>query len=82
LKIGYARVSTTDQNLDMQLDCLRQEGCEMIFQEKVSGTKKERPELQEMLKHLRQGDEVLVYKLDRLGRSLKHLIEIVNTLIN
>lgn len=78
MKIGYARVSTIDQNLDMQLNALQSAGCGLIFQEKVSGAGKERPELQKMLEQIRPGDEVVVWKLDRLGRSLPHLIELVN----
>jgi DNA invertase Pin-like site-specific DNA recombinase len=74
--LGYARVSTQDQNLDMQLDALKQYGCERIFQEKMTGTKKERPQLEEMLKQLRTGDKVVIYKLDRISRSTKHLIEL------
>lgn len=74
--IGYARVSTVDQNLSMQIDALEKKGCWKIFEEKVSGTKKERPQLQEMLSMLRPGDTVVVYKLDRISRSLKHLLEL------
>lgn len=81
MKIGYARVSTIDQNLDMQLDALNKEGCEKVFSEHVSGVK-ERPELQKALSHLRSGDTLIVYKLDRIGRSLKDLIEIINNLTN
>lgn len=77
LKIGYARVSTQDQNLEMQLDALRKAGCQQIFQEKVSGIKSDRPELAAMQRILREDDVVYIYKLDRLGRSLKHLLEIV-----
>jgi DNA invertase Pin-like site-specific DNA recombinase len=73
---GYARVSTQDQNLDMQLDALKQFGCEKVFQEKVTTRKKERPQLEELLKQLRTGDKVIVYKLDRISRSTKHLIEL------
>ncbi len=77
MKIGYARVSTKDQVLDLQLDALNKDGCEMIFKETASGVKTDRPELQKLLNHLRKGDIVVVYKLDRLGRSLKHLLEVV-----
>lgn len=76
MKIGYARVSTQDQNLEMQLDALRKAGCQQIFQEKVSGIKSDRPELAAMQQMLREDDVVYIYKLDRLGRSLKHLLEI------
>ena len=78
MKIGYARVSTQDQNLDLQLNALRSVGCEQIFQEKITGGTTDRPELQKMLAQLRTGDEVVVWKLDRLGRNLTHLIELVN----
>ena len=78
MKIGYARVSTQDQNLEMQLDALTKVGCERIFQEKASGVKSERPELLAMQQILRQGDVIYIYKLDRLGRSLKHLLEMTS----
>lgn len=74
--IGYARVSTQEQNLQMQLDALTEQGCIEIFEEKITGTKKDRPELNLMLKILREGDRVIVYKLDRISRSTKHLIEL------
>lgn len=77
MHIGYARVSTKDQNLESQLDHLTRAGCELIFQEKVSGARKERPELERMLSQLRKGDVVYIYKLDRLGRSMKHLLDLV-----
>lgn len=67
---GYARVSTEDQNLDMQVDALNKYGVERIFQEKMTGTKKDRPQLDELLKLLRKGDKVVVYKLDRISRKL------------
>lgn len=75
MKIGYARVSTVDQSLDLQLDCLEKAGCEKIYQEKISGMKDDRPQLKELLQFARQGDVLVVYKLDRLGRSTKKLIE-------
>ena len=73
---GYARVSTEDQNLDMQLDMLNKFGVEKIYQEKVSGNRNDRAELNELLKVLRSGDKVIIYKLDRISRSTKHLIEL------
>ncbi|MET3129145.1 DNA invertase Pin-like site-specific DNA recombinase [Arcicella rosea] len=77
MKIGYARVSTKDQNLEMQTDALTKAGCEIIFTETASGAKTDRIELTKMLGQIRKGDIVVVYKLDRLGRSLKHLLEVV-----
>ena len=78
MKIGYARVSTQDQKLELQLDALAHYGCEQIFKEKKSGKSKDRPELERMISQLRSGDTVVVWKLDRLGRSLKDLIELVS----
>ena len=78
--IGYARVSTQDQNLELQLDALIAAGCEQTFQEKITGKKKERPELNICLKTLRAGDVLVVWKLDRLARSLKDLVEIISEL--
>ncbi len=78
--IGYARVSTDDQNLDLQKDALNQAGCERIFTDKLGGAKSERPGLQEALKISRSGDTLVVWRLDRLSRSLKTLIEMVNHL--
>ncbi len=80
MRIGYARVSTQDQNPDLQLDALTEAGCEKVFHEKRSGASKERPELDKLLEHVRKGDVVVVWKLDRLGRSLKHLVELVGHL--
>lgn len=77
MNIGYARVSTQDQNLDLQTDALTKAGCELIFKEKVSGKSKERPELLRLFEKLRKGDTVVVWKLDRLGRSLRDLIDLV-----
>lgn len=77
MTIGYARVSPRDQHLEPQLDALNKAGCETIFQEKASGAKKARPEPDRMLAGLRPGDTVYIYKLDRLGRSLKHLLGMV-----
>lgn len=78
MKIGYARISTKDQNLDLQIDALEKDGCGRIYTEIMSGTKSERPKLQELVNNLRPGDVIVVWKLDRLGRSLKHLVELVN----
>ncbi|MEP5610889.1 MAG: recombinase family protein [Cyclobacteriaceae bacterium] len=76
MKVGYARVSTQDQKLELQINELEKHGCEKIFREKRSAIK-ERPELDKLLGHLRSGDVVVVWKLDRLGRSLRHLIDLV-----
>ncbi len=78
MRIGYARVSTRDQNLNLQFDALNQAGCEKIYKETASGAMRERPELAKMMATLRKGDTVVVYKLDRLGRSLQHLLELVS----
>lgn len=78
--IGYARVSTHDQNLELQLDALEKAGCEQTFQEKITGKNKDRPELNICLKTLRARDVLVVWKLDRLARSLKDLVEIVSEL--
>ena len=75
--VGYARVSTIDQNLDMQIDELKKAGCEKIFSDVASGAKVERIELQKAFEQIRKDDILVVWKLDRLGRSLKHLIQIV-----
>ena len=80
MKFGYARVSTADQNLSLQIEALQRAGCERIFQEHISGIQTTRPELTKLLEVLREGDELIVWKLDRLGRSLQHLIELVNQL--
>lgn len=80
MKIGYARVSTFDQNLDLQRDALLKAGCEKIFTETASGAKDDRVGLQAAMEFARAGDSIVVWKLDRLGRSLKHLIETVNQL--
>lgn len=80
MRIGYARVSTQDQKPELQIDALAAGGCEQIFQEKVSGRIRERPELESCLRTLRQGDTLVVWRLDRLGRSLKDLVEIIHGL--
>jgi DNA invertase Pin-like site-specific DNA recombinase len=78
--IGYARVSTADQSLDLQTDALKQAGCGKLYEDTESGAKAERAGLSSALDMLREGDTLVVWKLDRLGRSLKHLIETVKTL--
>ena len=78
MRIGYARVSTQDQNLDRQCDQLRQDGCERVYEEKVSGAKSDRPELGRMLDALREGDVVVVAELSRLSRSVRDLFDIVD----
>lgn len=80
MKIGYARVSTEDQRLDLQLASLQQTGCDTIFEEKLTGASNTRPVLSRALASLHEGDVLVVWKLDRLGRSLQHLIEIVELL--
>jgi DNA invertase Pin-like site-specific DNA recombinase len=77
-RIGYARVSTDDQTLDLQLDALK--ACDVVYQEKASGKSKDRPELEHCLKALRAGDVLVVWRLDRLGRSLSDLVQIVTSL--
>jgi DNA invertase Pin-like site-specific DNA recombinase len=78
--IGYARVSTDDQNLELQLDALQHAGCEHIFEDRQSGAKAARPGLGKALEFVRSGDTVVVWRLDRLSRSLKDLIEMVSSL--
>lgn len=78
--IGYARVSTQDQTLDLQTDALKAAGCEKIFTDTTSGAKSERPGLQDAMNHLRAGDTLVVWRLDRLGRTLKHLIATITDL--
>ena len=81
MKIGYARVSTNDQNLDLQTDALKEAGCEKIFSDRgVSGAKTERPGLDKALDQIRKGDILVIWKLDRLGRSLSHLLSIIEDL--
>ena len=78
--IGYARVSTHDQTLDLQTDALTRAGCEKIFTDTMSGTASERPGLQDAMTHLRAGDTLVVWRLDRLGRTLKQLIATITDL--
>src|SRR5438874_2763041 len=80
--IGYARVSTQDQTLNLQKDALEKLGCNKIFTDTASGAKAERKGLDEALEYVREGDTLVVWKLDRLGRSLKHLIETITELNN
>jgi DNA invertase Pin-like site-specific DNA recombinase len=80
LRIGYARVSTEDQSLDLQIHALRQAGCERVFTDKTSAVKPQRPGLSEARSHLREGDVLVVWKLDRLGRSVKGLVDLVSEL--
>lgn len=78
--IGYARISTSDQDVSLQEDALNEAGCKRIFQDVASGAKTDRPGLAEAMAYLRDGDVLVVWRLDRLGRSLKHLIEAVGEL--
>lgn len=80
MKIGYARVSTKFQNLELQLDALEKAGCQQIYQEQASGARQDRPELERMLSQLRSGDTIVVWKIDRIGRSLKHLVNLIGDL--
>lgn len=80
MRIGYARVSTHEQNLNLQTDALKEAGCKKIFIDKVSGVAAARPGIDETMSYLRKGDTLVVWRLDRLGRSLKHLIELVSKL--
>ncbi|QJR82599.1 recombinase family protein [Alteromonas pelagimontana] len=75
--VGYARVSTDDQNLNLQRDALDQAGCEQVFEDQLSGARAERPGLHQALQYARAGDTLVVWRLDRLSRSLKDLIEMV-----
>lgn len=78
--IGYARVSTQDQNLELQCEALIQAGCQRVFEDKVSGTRANSPDLVKALEMLREGDTLVVWKLDRLGHSVKQLVDLVNEL--
>ncbi len=78
--IGYARVSTQDQNIDLQLEALTKAGCERIFDDKLSGSRAERPGLAKALDMLREGDTLVLWKLDRLGRSVKNLVNLTTDL--
>ena len=80
LRIGYARVSNNDQNLEMQLEALKKTGCKRIFTDKLSGAQVDRPGLKEALSQLRAADTLVVWKLDRIGRIVKGLVDLVNEL--
>jgi len=80
MNLGYARVSTHEQTLDLQLDALKGAGCDQVSTDTISGMKDARPGLDKVLAYARAGDTIVVWKLDRLGRSLKHLIEVVEDL--
>ncbi|MFM2692803.1 recombinase family protein, partial [Lactococcus lactis] len=80
MNIGYARVSTGLQNLDLQKDSLKKYNCEKIFTDHMSGSKKERPGLKSAIEFSRSGDTIVVWRLDRLGRNMEDLISIVNSL--
>lgn len=77
MQIGYARVSTPEQSMDLQRDALKGAGCREIFEDVGSGARTERPGLENLLKYARPGDTVVVWRLDRLGRSLRHLVELI-----
>lgn len=79
--IGYARVSTLDQNLNLQLDALNSAGCEQIYSDSLGGTVKARPGLEETFRYLRAGDTLVVWKLDRLGRTVKGLVDLVEEML-
>lgn len=81
MKIGYARVSTKDQFLSMQIDALKKAGCDQIHEEIASGVKTARPVLDEIMRNIREDDTLVIWKLDRLGRNLAHLIQIATTLM-
>jgi DNA invertase Pin-like site-specific DNA recombinase len=80
MKIGYARVSTQDQNLDLQRDALKAAGCSRIVEDTASGGKRDRSGLERVREQLRQGDVLVVWRMDRLARSLKHLIDLMSEL--
>ncbi|MDO1451099.1 recombinase family protein [Rhodocytophaga aerolata] len=80
MKVGYARVSTQEQILDLQLDALEKHGCSKIYTDKVSGMKAHKPEFEKLMSYVREGDTIVIWKLDRLGRSTKGLLELVEML--
>lgn len=81
MKYGYARVSTKDQSLDLQMDALKKAGCQKIFYEVAKGAKADRPEWLKLLNEISKGDTLVIWKFDRMGRSLHHLIQVVNELL-
>ncbi len=81
MRVGYARVSTKEQNVEMQVDALKKAQCEQVFTEVASGANTTRPVLDDLLSRLRSGDVLVIWKLDRLGRSLKHLVTLTNELL-
>ncbi len=81
MKIGYARISTNNQSFDSQVEALKKAGCKKIYRDVASGARSERPALNDMIENLRAGDVLVIWKLDRLGRSLNHLIAVVNELM-
>lgn len=80
MKLGYARVSTPQQVLSLQIDALTRAGCDRIFQDTASGSRADRPGYEALLSHVRRGDTIVVWRLDRLGRNLTHLLAVVNRL--
>ena len=82
MKIGYARISTEDQNLDLQVDALKEAGCEKIYHDIASGAQAQRPALDDLLENIRKDDVLVIWKLDRLGRSLRNLVDLVEQLEN
>jgi len=82
MKYGYARISTKDQSLDMQIDALKNAGCDRIYEEIAKGARTDRPVLNQLLKIIQPSDTLVIWKFDRLGRSLQHLVKIFNDLIS
>jgi DNA invertase Pin-like site-specific DNA recombinase len=80
MKVGYVRISTQEQSDDLQIDALKNAGCEKMFSDQISGSKADRPGLKEALEYIRPGDSLVVWRLDRLGRNLRHLIDAVEDL--
>lgn len=78
--VGYVRVSTYEQNLDLQIDAMKKHGYDLLYQETASGSKADRPELKKCMEYLRKGDKLVIWKLDRLGRNLRHTLELAEEL--